>query len=87
MGVWDSINNRRTVSDWIIAVKVGIVIAARPVVVIAVAVGIISPARVTGADKQRGAEAAAAITVTIAITRAVGTTYRRIIGIVSAGTD
>lgn len=44
----------RTESDRIVAVEVGVVIAAALEVVVAAAVGVVPPARVAGADEERG---------------------------------
>jgi hypothetical protein len=59
-GIW-------AVADRVIAVKIGIVVAAAAVVVIAVSVWIVAPARVSGRYKQGGGKRTAAIAVTVTV--------------------
>jgi hypothetical protein len=81
----DSIDRAWSVSDGIIAVKIGIIIPPCPVVVVAIGMGIVSPACIAGADKQGRGEVTAAVAMPVSI--AGRSAEGRIIGIVCAGGD
>lgn len=82
-----AVNHRRPISERVIPVHVGVVVAAAMVIVVAVTIGIIAPAGIPGGHKQRSRKIAAPIAITIAITRArtVIAPAGRVIGVVSAG--
>lgn len=68
------IDRQRTVSHRVVAVKVWVVIATPRVVVIAVAIRVIAPARIAGTHKHGGGKAAMpiAVTLAVAVARTVG---------------
>jgi hypothetical protein len=50
--VGNPINDGRPVSNWVIAIEIGVIVGPAAVVVIAIAVRVIAPARVAGADEE-----------------------------------
>ena len=75
------------VADGIVAVEVRVVIATAMIVVVAVTIGVVSPAWIARADKYRSGKVAATIAVAITITGTVGAAYRGGIGVVGAGAE
>lgn len=64
----------RPISHWVVAVQVLVIIASAGVVVICTGVGIVGPARITGANEIGGRESRTTISVTgtVATTGVVG---------------
>lgn len=76
-------NDRRTVTDRVEAVQVGIVVAAAAVIVIAVEVGIVAPLGIAGADEDRARVPAAMVTG--AVTCSIGRAHRSEVRIIVTG--
>jgi hypothetical protein len=80
----NSIEGVRAVAHGIVAVEIRVVVTAAAVIVVAIGVRVITPARIAGADKEGGGEIAPAVSITVSVTGAVGSAHRRIIRIIGA---
>jgi hypothetical protein len=67
IGMRASIDYTWAIAYWVIAVKIGVIVATARVVIVAVAGRIVSPSRIAGAHEYGGGKSTAAVAVAIAI--------------------
>jgi hypothetical protein len=71
--MWHAVNDRRTVAHGIVSIEIRVIIGSAMVVVVAVGIRIVAPARIPGAHEDGGIKRAATVAVAVPIAGVVNT--------------